>query len=250
MSDKFIILTRNSTPEGFQLSMAGIVTRDVAHTYGVPHGAVQVAVVIQKKVSGELRPHILLHQRSLHKRIDPQKWDVCGGHLDADQVLLDYLATEDWHNPSLIEQLLWDTALREANEEIYFRQTGFRFQESHLTCFGQVGMFETGFDNPTAVNREYGSFFLSFVPPEVISLQEGEKISSFVGMRDTVNINGQVEDLEITNLKLFTLEQLMTQYREQPYVFADGITRVLTRLNRSPELMEQLRILLDQPLKS
>ena len=69
-------------------------------------------------------------------------------------------------------------------------------------------------------------------------------------MRDTVNINGQVEDLEITNLKLFTLEQLMAQYREQPHVFADGITRVLTRLNKAPEWMEQLRIALDQPLKS
>ena len=57
-----------------------------------------------------------------------------------DAQLLLHLARE--RPPRRLARL--DTALREANEEIYFRQTGFRFQKSHLTCFGQVGMFETG----------------------------------------------------------------------------------------------------------
>lgn len=250
MPDRFIILTQNSTPEGRQLSIAGIVTRDIAHTYGVPHGAVQVAVIIQKKIGGELQPHFLLHQRSKYKKIAPEKWDICGGHLEADQPLLDYLATEDWHNSTLIENLFWDTALREANEEIHFRHTEFQFQRSHLICFGRIGMFETGFDDPTAINREYGSLFLSFIPPESISLEETDEVRHFVGMRDTVTINGQAEDLEITNLKLFTLDQLIAQYREQPNAFADGVSRVLTRLNRSPELTEQLRTALTRSLKS
>jgi 8-oxo-dGTP pyrophosphatase MutT (NUDIX family) len=79
-----IILERYLDADGLRLRIGGVVTRDIAHYQGVPHGAVQVAIVVLK----EAKPHILLHKRSHLKKTSPNTWDICGGHIDANEKIL------------------------------------------------------------------------------------------------------------------------------------------------------------------
>jgi len=241
----FVILTRNEKQD-HRLGLAGITTREIAHTFGVPHGAVQLAVIIQKELAGNLQPHILLHQRSKYKKIDPEKWDICGGHLEADQTTIDVFHTNDWSDTSIIEELFWKTALREINEEVLFLETDFRFQKSNLQCFGEIGMFESGFGDKNSINREYSSLFLGFTPPSRLRLAESDEVSDFVHMEDTVNIGGITQEAKIANLKLLTLDQLILNYQKTPSLFADGVARVLIRLAQTPELEQKLRILISK----
>lgn len=151
-------------------------SRNVAHFQGVPHGAVQVAVIIWKEVDGDVLPHICLHRRSRYKKTDPGKWDIMGGRLEADERVLPDKnmpgVPSNWEGQGLIARLFWETAVREANEEFRLKHAAFKFTEQHLYCTGGIGGFETGFDKPYVANREVSTFFLAFVPKEVLTLRE------------------------------------------------------------------------------
>lgn len=244
MPHSFIIFDRVKDQNGSRLEIAGFTTRDIAHTFGVPHAAVQVAIMIQKEKDGVLLPHVLIHRRSRHKKVDPLKWDICGGHLDAD----DHLLPKDkpfsfvnlparWKDPQFVEQLFWEAAIREANEEVHFIKSEFSFSKKHLRCIGEVGTFSTGLDQPLAINREYSSFFLAEVPEGVIQLSENDNLQDFLYMEDTVGIGGQTIDMKIEALQLLTFEELFKDYRLEPGKFADGIARVLKRLEKEPGLL-------------
>ena len=237
MSSYFIIFNKVKKGEQSHLEITGFTTRDVAHTYGVPHAAVQVAVMIEKEKDGKLIPHVLLHQRSEHKKIDPLKWDICGGHIDAEDSLIGQAGTfsfdnlpDHWRDPAYIDQLFWDAAIREANEEVHFIHSGFVFKKEHLQCVGGIGAFSSGFDQPTAINREYSSFFLAKVPADILKLNEHQSVHEVLYMEDSVGIDGKTVDLKIEALKLLTFTELIDDYQDHPEQYADGISRVLKQV--------------------
>lgn len=136
MSNLMVIFERYLDPDSLRLRIGGVVTRNVAHSQGVPHGAVQVAIVIQKKINEKLEPHILLQKRSRHKKINPNTWDICGGHVDANREIFfgsdapsSYMQEGDksaaflhslnlrWQDPKFIDSVFVETALRETNEK-------------------------------------------------------------------------------------------------------------------------------------
>lgn len=245
MANAFIIFDRVKKGNSNYLEIAGFTTRNVAHTFGVPHAAVQVAITIQKEKEGQLVPHVLLHQRSTHKKVDPLKWDICGGHIDVDDSLLpkeEAFSFENlpphWKEPKFIEQLFWEAAIREANEEVKLLRSTFSFAKKDMCCIGGVGTFSTGFDQPIAINREYSSFFVAAIPTEVIQLSEADNIHDFLYMEDSVEIEGQMVDLKIEDLRLLTFSDLLKNYQVDPGIYADGITRVLKRLQQEPSLVE------------
>lgn len=189
MNQLMVILERWVDGKERKLRIGGLVTRNMGHFQGVPHGAVQVAVVIQKEAGAEVIPHICLHRRSIYKKTDPGKWDIMGGHLETDKrILPDKNSSEapsSWEDQELVSRLFWETAVREANEEVRLRQVAFSFTEQHLRCVGGIGGFETGFNNPEATNREISTFYLAFVPPELFTLREGEHLGDYLEVRDT-----------------------------------------------------------------
>ena len=61
MSRLIVIFNQEDTPLGPALKIGGIVNRELAHQKGIPHGAVQLGVIIQKMRDGKPVSHILLH---------------------------------------------------------------------------------------------------------------------------------------------------------------------------------------------
>lgn len=75
------ILERWADKTEQKLRIGGLVTRSVAHFQGVPHGAVQVAVIACKEKAGKILPNICLHRRSKFKkqtRTSGTSWAVPG----------------------------------------------------------------------------------------------------------------------------------------------------------------------------
>ena len=240
MKNLMVILERYLDIDGPRLRIGGVVTRDVAHYHGVPHGAVQVAVVVHK----DGQPHILLHKRSKWKKTDPDKWDICGGHIDATQEILQN--ANAWDNQRFIEELFAETALREVNEEVVLRPNpDFRFKQEHLKCFGGPGAFACGFDDPRAENREFSAFYVAFVPQDVLSLTNQPKVEEIFEMTDSVGIGGGQRDVIALELKLVTLPELVQAFTGQPGDYADGIARVLLRASREPGTMKALQKFLE-----
>ena len=228
-----VILERYLTPEGVRLRIGGIVTRDVAHYYGVPHGAVQVAVVAPKVVQGRMVPQVLLHWRSRWKKTYPETWDICGGHIDAvERILTDETA---WEDQRFIQGLFAATALREANEEVRLRRhPDFQFREEHIRCFGGLGVFECGFDDPGAQNREYSALYFAFVPGDVLTVGESDDVEEIFLVEDTVGFEGQKKEEVASRLKLVSLPDLVLDFTKNPDSYADGIARILSRARDEP----------------
>src|SRR5436853_293231 len=208
MKNLMVIFERYLSSEGQRLRIGGVVTRDVAHYRGVPHGAVQVAIVVHKRAAGFLKPHILLHWRDKRKKTSPETWDICGGHIDADETLL--TNSQNWDDQNYIDRLFKKTALREANEEFrLLSKPDFRFEDKSLMSFGRPGDFEFGFDNPGAENREYSAFYAAFVPGEVATLKDMDDPKAFFQVGDSVGIGGEEVEAESSKLKLVAVSALV-----------------------------------------
>jgi 8-oxo-dGTP pyrophosphatase MutT (NUDIX family) len=239
MKNLVVILERFLDSNGPRLRIGGVVTRDVAHYHGVPHGSVQVAIVALRHAQRHFRPHILLHRRSRWKKTCPETWDVCGGHIDADERILAHPST--WDDPGLIETLFRETALREANEEFRVLSTpDFRFREQHLRCFGGPGVFEWGFDDPRAANREYSALYAAFVPGEVAILEDSDNVTEVFQVVDSVGVGGEQRQTIASDLKLVSLPELVLDFTDNPGDYADGIARILRRAAREPGTMKAL----------
>lgn len=236
-----VILDRYLTSKGVRLKIGGVVTRDVAHFQGVPHGTVQVAVVVLKKIQGQKIPHILLHLRSQWKETSPETWDICGGHIDFDPEIV--TNPKKWEAESFIEELFNSTALREANEEVRIQtrdSSEFVFTEKHIKCFGGLGVFECGFDNPVAKNREHSALYIAFVPSDVVVVGESEKPENIFTVEDTVGVGAKVQNQVALGLKLIPLPELVLDFIKHPNDYADGIGRVLSRVKDEPGTMKSL----------
>ncbi|MFQ6039799.1 MAG: NUDIX domain-containing protein, partial [Candidatus Poribacteria bacterium] len=230
--------------DGLRLRIGGVVTRDVAHFKGVPHGALQVAIIIPKRVKNKLIPHLLLHWRDKRKKTCPETWDICGGHIDATNEILSNFSI--WDNQEFIEKLFRETALREANEEFSIpSKPEFKFKEQHLKCFGGLGVFESGFDNPKSTNKEYSAFFIAFVPKEILTLEERNDIEEILQVKDSVGVGGKEQEKKAAKLKVITLPDLIIDFDRRRNDYADGIGRILSRVIDEPGTLKELTEILD-----
>ena len=121
-----------------------------------------------------------------------------------------------------LHQLIDDTAIREANEEIKIPR--FRFTKAAVHRFGGCGDFECGTLIPGAENVEYSTLFVAVLPRNVVSITA----------QDTVGRAGV--EVEVSNLRLrsVTLDDLLAEYGKTPGEFADGLGRILQQLARVP----------------
>ncbi|HUX75066.1 MAG TPA: NUDIX domain-containing protein [Anaerolineae bacterium] len=237
MKNLMVIFERYLNPDGPRLRIGGVVTRDVAHYHGVPHGSVQVAIVVLKRAQGKTSPHILLHHRSKWKKTCPETWDVCGGHIDAGERILNN--PNVWDDQMLIKALFAETALREANEEFRaLSNPDFRFTERHLRCFGGLAVFETGFDDPSAANKEHSAFYAAFVPGDIATLEDSDDVKSAFQVVDSVGVGGAEKEAVALDLKLVSLPDLVLDFTRAPGDYGDGIARVLSRAAREPGTMK------------
>ncbi len=256
----YILLSRNHDNDEPKLNIVGFAHRAYVHQYGIPHGAVQILVIAFKAIDNQLIPHFLLNKRSAEKFVDPNKWDLFGGHLELHEQLFerkweskekepvvllnDFL--EKWGEKEVIEYLFWETALREANEEIHFRNKTFVFSEKDLLLFDKIGNFDTGLDSPNANNREYSSCFLAIIPKTVLTLKENEDIAQHIVCMDSVSVNGEIVDMPVVQIETLTLESIIKWFSAKPDEFADGISRVLKRLIDEPALLKSLQHILEE----
>jgi 8-oxo-dGTP pyrophosphatase MutT (NUDIX family) len=239
MKHLMVIFERYLNPDGPRLRIGGVVTRDVAHYHGVPHGSVQVAIVVLKRAQGQPSPHILLHRRSKWKKTCPETWDICGGHIDADERILTNPSV--WDDQDLIEALFAETALREANEECrILSNLDFRFAEQHLRCFGGPGVFECGFDDPGAANKEHSAFYAAFVPGDIATLKDSDDVKSMFQVVDSVGVGGEEKEAVALDLKLVSLPDLVLDFTRAPGDYGDGIARILSRAAREPGTMKAM----------
>lgn len=244
MEVSMIILDRYLSPNGARLRICGTVTRGVAHFHGVPHGAVNIANVILKKEKEQSTPNILLHWRDKRKKTCPETWDICGGHLEANEQILN--DRHSWDKQEYIKELFDKTAEREANEEFCIPQSpNFRFMNEHIRCFGGIGAFEYGFDSPTSSNKEYSAFYIAFVPEDILTIKEHDKVEQKVRVEDTIGKGGKPQESEASRLRLMTLDELALDFIKNSSNYADGIGRILKRVLNEPYTMSELNRFLD-----
>lgn len=226
--------------EGFPdsgLRIAGMVTREVAHRYGVPHGSALVAVVVGRSNSDGTEPCVVLQKRPAWKDICPGLWDIFGGHLEVSPALL--ASQTPWDQVSFIENLYAETAFREVNEECLVQiDRGTRrwwFGRQHLQRFGEIGEYACGLDAPPAPNREYSSFYGAFVPPEVLTLEANHSEIPLIACESIPVGGGSVAaDIEVT---ILSWSELASRFVRSPGDYADGIARILSRAAAQPSIM-------------
>ena len=170
---------------------------------------------------------------------------MCGGHVEASvEVLGD---TGNWNNQAFIARLFADTAVREANEEVtLLSRPEFKFLPEHFQCFGGLGVFQTGMDDPSAMNREHSACYLAFIPKQVFHLDEAAKVGDLIAVQDSVGV-GEVEEEERSEqVALVTLPELLANFRQNPGDYADGIARVLKVLEQEPASVVELCALIER----
>lgn len=222
------------------VQVAGLVARNIAHTRGVPHGSVLVAVVIGRLTRNGTEPCVVLQKRPACADISPGLWDILGGHLVADKAMLPDRPL--CVNESYVERLFDETALREVNEECTVGAANglnrWRFDRQHVVRFGQIGGFEHGLNDSQSLNREYSTFYGAFVPQNVLLLSTGASERSIRTQEhpSTAEAN-TVVDTESTCL---SMTELASRFARAPEAFADGIGRVLSRTMRERHFMQAL----------
>lgn len=248
MEVRMIILDRYLNPDGIQLRICGTVTRGVAHFHGVPHGSTNIANVILKKVNTQFIPHILLHQRDKWKKTCPETWDICGGHLEANEKILNDQGL--WTALEYIKELFDKTAQREANEAFCIPSNpDFKFKKEHIIRFGGIGTFEYGFNNPNSDNKEYSTFYIAFVPKDILTINEHEEVEQKVLVEDTIGKGGKPQESEASKLRLVTLDELALDFNKNSSNYADGIGRILKRIINEPYTMSELNKFLNSYYK-
>ena len=166
---------------------------------------------------------ILVHRRPPDKKVSPDTWDTFGGHVD---VLIQDGKLQPPANKiedrSVLQRLIDDTAIREANEEI--KVPGFRFTTAEVHRFGGYGDFEYGTRTPGAQNVEYSTLYVAVLPQKALSITA----------HDTVGRGGV--EVEVSNLRLrsVALDDLLIEFGKKPSEFADGLGRILEQLAKVP----------------
>jgi 8-oxo-dGTP pyrophosphatase MutT (NUDIX family) len=139
-----VAVERFINADGPAIRASGFVTRDLAHFHGVPHTSV---LVVPVRVAESGKMEILVHRRPPGKKVSPDTWDTFGGHVDVSIQGGRLVPPADkLDDTSVLHQLIDDTAIREANEEI--KIPGFQFSSAEVHRFGGYGDFEYGTHDP------------------------------------------------------------------------------------------------------
>ncbi|MDH3601939.1 MAG: hypothetical protein OEU26_20190 [Candidatus Tectomicrobia bacterium] len=236
MTNCFVAVDRFISEDGPAIRAAGFVLRDLAHFHGVPHTSV---LLVPVRVLGSNAVEILVYRRPSDKQVSPDTWDTFGGHVEvsiqngklgppADRI----------EDRNVLYQMINNTAVREANEEIVIPD--FAWTEEHLHRFGGYGDFECGTDTPGADNVEYSTLFVAVIPSHAPS----------ISAQDTVGKGGI--EVEVSNLKLRSvdLDTLLGEYKKEPAEFADDIGRILQQLLKAPGTRRSFERFLSSVAKS
>jgi len=158
---ELLILVAKKSPDS-PLEVCGCVTRDAAHLFGFPHTSILLVPVTWDR--DRMEPVVFLHKRSPYKRISPNAWDFCGGHLTFDE---SYFPEGKWDSPYDLGRATDDAAVREANEELRCTPP-FTFLPEHVRRFQPIGYFECETASERGKNREFSSVYIVAVPPDRI----------------------------------------------------------------------------------
>lgn len=245
MRDSVVVVEPDSSQGRSGMRISCAVSRKLAHENGIPHATVLVAVVVaQRHGDGQLVPHILLQRRPDSKMISPDKWDICGGHIEATP---DVLANaENSCSPAYLERLSDETAIREVNEEckVRLRSGGFlTFRHGHLRRFGCVAEFTHGLEDRAAPNREYSTLYVAFVPLDLVILGPGDDLRGVVEFWESIPIGGGSVAVALDS-KLLTWAELIEDFASNYGQYADGVARLLSRALREPATIQGLDKLL------
>lgn len=185
---------------------------DFVHQIGLRHLTVQVIPIM---VNGEgMTPDILLHRRSEHRTISPNKLDFCGGHIVFNS---EYARSIKWSDTSFLTRASYGAALDEAKEELVC-DPKVVFDKKQLHLLGEIGEFEAetvGKDGRR--NFEFSSAFVLTIPKGCIV-----KIREKVRGKDEEQIPEK-----------YTFDKLMRTFQETPDDFADGAARILKEIFQS-----------------
>ncbi|MDO8587194.1 MAG: NUDIX hydrolase [Armatimonadota bacterium] len=221
--DELFFLVDRKTPDS-SVELCGCVSRTTAHVLGFPHTTVLLLPATWDQPRNE--PVVFVHKRSPVKRVSPNTWDFCGGHLSFDDWHCQYLRNS-LNGSHLIERMAEDTAIREANEELKCSPE-FQFAEKDIHRFKTVGYFDCNTKTDKSHNVEFSTAYVVTVP-----------IDTDVAVWDT-DREGE-RQLEVRG---FSLAELAGEFARSEESFADGAGRILRRIVDEPALMMELSELL------
>jgi hypothetical protein len=154
--------------------------------------------------------------------------------------------SEKWEDDNLVETLFDDAALREAREEIFLLSNpDFEFTKDTLKRFGAYGEFRYGFGVPDCTNREHSTLYVAFIPKSLLILTDKDDIQTRVRVEDSSIVDGRTEERAAKTLALLRLSDLCAAYMRSPDEYADGVGRVLSRLNEEPGSFVELNQFID-----
>lgn len=208
MPDEYLTIVKK-TDTG--LDVQGCVASRFAHSEArIPHTSVQLIPVFRGTQD------VLIHRRSKHFRMYPDKLDINGGHVTFELGLLG-------GQQSLLEVIEY-TALREAQEEIWVAVDGqpHIISRDDIHRFTQLG--ELSVHQPK--NVEYSTAFVVFLPPSANPANHTVKV-----------VDGSATPFECQRLPL---NQVREAFRSNPDDFADGASRILTQLDQNIDLEQSL----------
>ncbi len=200
------------TETGFEVH--GCMTSGLVHRLRIPHTTVQLIPVFKGTQD------VLVHRRSASRRLYPNCIDFNGGHVSFDFALL--------NGSNGLLDVIVKTAIHEAREEIWLTVDG----QPYIIPITDVHMFtdlgEMFVDQP--MNVEYSTGFVVFLPESTHPSDGTVKVFDD-------DLDGSVQEFDCQRVPLDTIRQ---SFRNNPDDFADGASRILSRLDENPIFEKKL----------
>jgi hypothetical protein len=210
--DEYLIIVKKTDDE--LLEVQGCVSSLFAHQREIPHTTVQLIPVFKGTQD------VLIHRRAANRWLYPNKLDFNGGHVTFEFGLMN-------GNGALLE-VVENNALREAREEIWISEHGkpYIIPKADLFMFTQLGEMEVTQPN----NVEYSTGFVVFLPSNLTPDDKSVQV---------------VDDAPKGAVDIFAsqrvpLSQVREDFRANPDDFADGASRILSRLDNNPKFEQAL----------
>lgn len=211
MPDEYLTIVK-MTDTG--LSVQGCIAALFAHEQEIPHKTVQLMPVFKGTQD------VLIHRRGADRWLYPNKLDFNGGHVTFDFGLL--------NGSNALLEVVENNALREAREEIWIVDNGqpYIIPKSDVCMFTQLG--EMTVNQPR--NVEYSTGFVVFLPANTTPDNNSVQV-----VDDSPN--GAVDHFTSRRIPL---DQVREEFRADPEDFADGASRILSRLDNNPKFEQTL----------
>ena len=211
MLDEYLTIVKKTA---LGLESQGCVASRFAHSEArIPHTTVQLIPIFQGTHD------VLIHRRAANLRMYPNVQDFNGGHVTFEMGLMG--------SQSNLLKVIEQTALREAREEIWVAVNGqpHIITQADICRFTQYG--ELAVEQPR--NVEYSTAFIVFLPGNINANDQTVKVVD--------NIDDEISPLACRRVPL---SQLRDEFRANPEDFADGASRILSRLDSHPEFEQAL----------